>query len=196
MGRAVTVTDPGPDEDGSFPKAPASVCLEEPPRRQCYTMPKDLGRKATVELVAVRKDLPALLFSAASGGTSGWRIQFALLRPGKGKDLLDLFGSEMVLSNQSQHTFWNDPAISESPIFLTAEFVWGPGESHYEPHRYMVSAYVFKNVELLDDPVYCLEDSYMTVRKYDLEAGGDVLSSERQEILSRLVRAKLAADKR
>jgi hypothetical protein len=60
----------------------------------------------------------------------------------------------------------------------------------------MVSAYVFKNVELLDDPVYCLEDSYMTVRKYDLEAGGDVLSSERQEILSRLVRAKLAADKR
>jgi len=38
--------------------------------------------------------------------------------------------------------------------------------------------------------VYSLEDQYMTVRRYDLDAKDDVLASEKQEILARLKRVK------
>src|SRR6266496_2857974 len=85
-GKTVVITEPETDADGFFPKGPASVCLEGP-QKQCYTAPKDFGRNPKVTVVRLEKDIPALLFSAASGGVSGWAIHFALLRPGGGKDL-------------------------------------------------------------------------------------------------------------
>ena len=39
---------------------------------------------------------------------------------------------------------------------------------------------------------YFLTDRYMTVRTYDLDAGADVLTAEKAEILARLLRAKAA----
>ena len=184
MGREITIVDPGQKEDGFEPKGPASVCLEGPPERQCYTTPQGYGNNPTVAVVQLQKDVPTLLFSAQSGGVSGFLIQFALLRPGAGKDLQNFFFPDMSVSNQSQHAFWSNPAISQAQIFVTADFVWGPDESHYEPHRYIISAYtIFENR-------YYLEDRYMTARKYDLDANADILNSEKQEILARLRRIK------
>jgi hypothetical protein len=137
--------------------------------------------------------MPALLFSAATGGVSGWTIHFALLRPGTGKDLEDLFIEDMSVSNQSRHAFWHDSAISDAQIFVTADYVWGPDESHYSEHRYIISAYVLKPSSILDDSYYYLEDRYMTVQKYDLEGKADVLASEKQEILARLRKVKAGA---
>jgi hypothetical protein len=195
MGRAVTIAEPECDPDGFFPKGPASVCLEAPPQRQCYTAPEHFGRIPSVTTVQLDKSTPAILFSAASGGVSGWGIHFALLRPGTGKDLENLFMSDTSVSNQSQHAFWREPAISDAQIFVTADFIWGPDESHYSEHRYMISAYVRKPSSLLDGSYFFyLEDRYMTVRKYDLEGNADVLSSERQEILARLRRLKVNAE--
>ena len=156
---------------------------------QCYTAPPDFGRCVTVELVQVGEDMPALLFSAASGGVSGFGVHFALLRPGMGKDLEELFPSDISISNQSQHAFWNEHTISDVSIFVTAEDIWGPGEGHFSEHRYMISAYVLRTADDFD--AYYLEDRFMTVRKYDLvDSNDDVLASERQEILSRLWRVK------
>jgi hypothetical protein len=84
MGREVTVTAPELDADGFFPKGPATVCVEAPPQRQCYTAPMDFGRSPAVEVIQIDKDTPALFFSAAGGGVSGWIVHFALLRPGIG----------------------------------------------------------------------------------------------------------------
>ena len=72
---------------------------------------------------------------------------------------------------------------------MTADYVWGPDESHYGEHRYTISAYVRKPSSLVDD-CYYLEDRYMTVHKYDMEANVDILASEKQEILARLSRLK------
>src|SRR4051812_48505922 len=36
MGRKVIITEPE-IEDGMFPKGPATVCLEGPPQRQCFS---------------------------------------------------------------------------------------------------------------------------------------------------------------
>jgi hypothetical protein len=194
MGRELTITEPERDPDGYFPKGPASVCLEGLPQRQCYTAPEAFGNSPTVTVVQIEKDMPALLFSAASGGVSGWTIHFALLRPGTGENLQDLFMSDISVSNQSQHAFWSDSAISDAQIFVTADYVWGPDESHYSEHRYIISAYVRKPSSELDDLYYYLEDRYMTVHKYDLEGNADVLASERQEILARLRRLKIDAE--
>ena len=195
MGREVTITEPEASADGFFPKGPASVCVEGPPQRQCYTAPEGFGRRPTVELVQVEKDKPALLFSAETPGTSGWQVHFALLRPGSEKNLQNLFMSDPSVSNQSQHAFWNESAVSEVPVFVTADFVWGPSESHYVEHRYIISAYVWRHESLTDNFAYYLEDRYMTVRKYDLDANANVLNSEKPEILARLKRVKAETER-
>jgi hypothetical protein len=187
MGRQVTIIAGEHDSDG-FPLGPASICLEGAPRRQCYTPPKAFGNDPTVEIVQLQKDEPALLFSAATYGVSGWSVHFALLA---GADMEDLFADEMTISNQSQHAFWHEPGISESAIFLTAEFVQGPGpdEGHYGPHRFIISAHF--PIPDADGNFYYLQDRYMTVRKYDYEKD-DILAAEKPEILARLQRVKAA----
>ena len=97
---------------------------------------------------------------------------------------------KLSVSNQSQHAFWNDPAISDAPIFATADYVWGPDEGHYGAHRYIVSVYTRNFSHDVNDFEYYLEDRYMTVREYDLDTKADVLSSEKQEALARLRRVK------
>jgi hypothetical protein len=196
LGRAVTITEPESDPDGYFPKGPASVCLEGPPQRQCYTAPKEFGRIPKVSIVQLQKDMPALFFSVASGGVSGWAMHFALLRPREGTDLEDLFLSDTSISNQGESAFWSDPGISGAQFFVTADYVWGPGESHYSPHRYIISAYVQKRSSDFEGSHYYLEDRYMTTRSYDQDAGDHVLASEKPELAVRLRRLKLEAESR
>ncbi|HEY7334229.1 MAG TPA: hypothetical protein VH639_05040 [Bryobacteraceae bacterium] len=187
MGREVTVTIPELDADGFFPKGPATVCVEAPPQRQCYTAPKDFGRTPSVEVIQMNQNTTALFFSAAGGGVSGWRVHYALLRPGKGKDLENLFSLE--LSNQSEHAFWRDTSISDSPIFVIADYVWGPDEAHYSDHRYTISAYLLMASSLIKQSNYFRDDEYMTVRHYSPE-DPNILNSEKPEILARLKRVK------
>lgn len=183
MGREVAIHQPQHDAEG-FPKGPATICVEGPPREQCYTAPMDFGNDPTLEVVQLAKENPALLFSASSGGVSGWEIHFALLVPGSGKELQDLLLSEVSVSSLSQDEFWIEPTISDARIFLTADAVWGPDEVHFGDHRYMISVYL----RALDDPNYWLGDRYMTTRKYDLGTKVNVLQAERPEILARLKR--------
>jgi hypothetical protein len=190
LGREVTIVEPELDSDG-FPKGSdprAIVCLEGLPRRQCYSSPPEFWKNPVVSLVQVQRDLPALLFSVETWGGSGWQIHFALLRPGTGKDLEDLFRSGISVSNQSQHLFWTDTSISDAQIFVTADYVWGPDEGHYDKHRFIISAYARKPSSYAHGLFYYLGDRYMTVHRYDSDA--NILASEKQEILARLKRLK------
>ena len=185
MGRKVTVIEAELDEDGFHPKGPASVCLEGPPLRQCYTAPKDFGRLSKVSVIQTGKQTSALLFSAGGGGVSGWMVHFALLQPApSGDELENLFFSDMNFPNQNQYAFWTDSPLDGTPIFLIAKYVWGEDEGHYGPHRYIIS--VYSQGKLSSNAAYHLMDEYMTVRRYiDNE---DILAAEKQEILSRLER--------
>ncbi len=189
MGREVTINKPELDDVFS-PIGPAAVCIEGPPQRQCYTAPVDFGRNPEISVVQLDKGTSALLFSVESGGVSGFLIRFALLRSGKGKDLENSF-PYIVLSNQSQHAFWNEPSISASPIFLTADIATGSDQAHLGEHRYTVSAYT-QTSPPYDGDIYLLEDQYMTIRKYDPFVNADIFASEKQEILARLRRVKAA----
>src|SRR5665213_2136803 len=135
MGREVVITDPETDADGYVPKGSASICIEGPPQRQCYAAPDQYGHGQS-EFVEAEKNMPALFFRTEADGTSGFSMHLALLKPGDRKDLDNLFFSDVALSNLSEHAFWSDAVISAAKIFVTAEYVLGPDESHYSDHRY------------------------------------------------------------
>jgi hypothetical protein len=189
QGQRVSITEPKLDESGANPQSPGAICVEWE-QRQCYTTPQGYGRAPEAHPVQVAEDLEALLFSAATGGVSDFGIHFALLTRGAGRELQDLFYSTIEASNQSRHALWNEPSISSSQIFVLADYVWDPAESSHGPHRYMISAYVRKPAPAFDVAHYYLEDRYMTARKYDPAAKTDILASEKQEILARLMRLK------
>jgi hypothetical protein len=181
MGREVVVYPPPGEDDGSgaSPPAPAKVCVEGPPQEQCYSTPKGFGWNPGVEVVQFAQDKSALFFGAWTGGVSGRGAHYALLVPGAGKTLENILSGDVSLSNQSRTAFWNEPDASDAKIFVTADYLWGPGESHYEEHRYEISVYVLYGF-------YALVDRYVTSRWYDLDANNDVLGSERAEIVARL----------
>lgn len=108
---------------------------------------------------------------------------------------MDLFASAVDVSNLSEHVLWSDSTVSGAPIFVTAAWVYGPNEAHYTPHRYIISSYVLMPSSLLGGLFYYLEDRYLTVRKYDLDANDDVLAREKTETISRLLRVKAETDR-
>src|SRR5690349_767422 len=77
MGYPVTISDPGTDPKGYYPKGPATVCVEMQLQRQCYTPRERFGRSPKVEAVEFKSGMPALLFSADAGGVSGTSVHFA-----------------------------------------------------------------------------------------------------------------------
>jgi hypothetical protein len=180
MGREVVVYAPPGEDDhlGTSPSAPAKVCVEGPPQEQCYSTPEGYGWRPRVEVVQLSKEQSALLFTAETGGVSGWNVHYALITPGTGKDMDDALN--VSLSNQGRTAFWSEPDLSDAKIFVTADFVWGPDEGHYGQHRFSTSAYAWQGSN------YWLVDRYFTSRWYDLDANDDVLGAERAEIVARL----------
>jgi hypothetical protein len=199
LGCPVTIVDPGTeDPDGFYPKGEAQVCVQGQQPKDCYTAPKGVGRNPSLSVVELRKGESALFFEAASGGVSGFSLHFALLEfcnraqfPGcKEDELKDLLSVEV--SNQSQHAWWVVTDISDSKVFLTADYVWGPAEAHYSDHRFIISVYVRRPNDL-DGLSYYLVDRFMTARFYGFAKDGeldDVLGAEKQEIVARLQKAK------
>ncbi len=186
MGRPVTVVEGELVTEVRFPKGPASICVGGPPRRQCYTAEKDFGKNPTVEVIKIDKTTSAMLFSASSGGLSGFMIHLALLRPGSGPKLENCFPPGLSVSSESQHTFFNHAQASKSPIFVTADYNWGIDESHSGEHRFIVSTYLYQYSELRKESAYSLQDRFMTARRYDIFANAAVITSEKAEILRRL----------
>ena len=183
QGRDVTLTEA---KEG----APASICIEWPEQRQCYSTPQGYGRAPHAEPVQISKDLEVLLFTANTEGATDFGIHFALLTKGGGRELQDLFFGTIEASNQSRHALWSEPSISDSRIFVIADYVWGPGEPTHDPHRYMISAYVRTATPAFDLAHYYLRDRYMTSRKYDPASKVDILTAEKPELLSRLKRIR------
>ncbi len=81
------------------------------------------------------------------------------------------------------------PEMSRLPVLLTADFVWGEGETHFAPHFYNVEVYRYN--ERTDRYEKAL--TYTTSQKYnglDSTEKIHVLGAEKKEILRRLKAAK------
>lgn len=201
-GRSVEVVDPGTYPGGLFPKAEAKVCVTGQQAKNCYTAPKGFGRVPKLSLIDLSKGEQAMFLEVESGGVSGWSLHFAVLKfcdqkqvPGcPFNKLWNYLPDGVSVSNQSRHAWWEVSEFSDAKIFLTAESVWGPGETKNSAHRCNVSIYALRSIEE-NESRYYLVDRFMTARSYLLNHRGepaDVLGEEKQEIVSRLKRVKAA----
>jgi len=172
-GRKVSVQMGHWVDDGAEPGTPATVCIEGPPRRQCYTAPGDFGRTPYIRPLALGDGASALLF--APGGLSG--IHLALLKPGDGDKLEEIFASAVEISYWGRFAVWTD--VMPSPVFVTAETSPRPeGPSHFR-----VTTYTRQRRALR----YTKVDEYLTAGVYELYKA-DVLAAEKREVLARLKR--------
>jgi hypothetical protein len=183
------------DADG-LPTSGAKLCVAAKPTL-CYQMPSETYPGSTVawefglQPLSQRLTVPGggswIFFSAMfSAGGSGTLTRLAVLRyQGDGNaakivNLMPFVGA----TNVSEFAMWTVPTASAYPILVHADFVWGDGEAHFDPHLYTVEAWKF-------DPGadhYVKAFQYQTSQKY---AGGDsspvrVLTPERDQIMSHL----------
>ena len=199
MGYKVRLTTPRLGNSG-IAEGDAKVCFERTGESQCFSFPNHegashapIGLNPELELIQLGKLGSAVLFSATQyAGGSGGTVHISLLRPGDEKSIDDYLLSDINLSMQSEHAFWSEPTISPTPIFITADYIWGPGEAHIGDHRYIVSAYTLRPEPILgSDPMrYALDDRFMTIRTYQGRGEFEILVSEKAEILARLKRVK------
>jgi hypothetical protein len=184
------------DADG-LPQSGASLCLLGK-TGICYQMPSEtypespnvtyeFGLEPQSERLPLAKGGSWVFFSAIfSGGGSGTLTRLAVLRyvsngpNGRIENLMPWVGA----TNVSESAMWTLPDLSNYPVLVRADFIWGDGEVHFASHFYKVEAWKF-------DPGpdrYAKAFTYTTSRKYN---GGDhspirVLGPERAEIIRRL----------
>jgi hypothetical protein len=153
-------------------------------------MPDDFGTAPEAKAISLGTGAKAISFAATSVGVSGSATRLAVLSPGTNEQLDNLLFQDIVISNQGQYTWWTVPSFSQSQVLVTANFVWGPGEGHYDSHRFVISVYTLRSSSLIDASLFYLTDQYMTARRYDTEVDPDILAVEKAEILARLRRVK------
>jgi hypothetical protein len=181
------------DSDG-WPISGAKLCLLANHDR-CYRMPAEPYNNSAESVYqfgldphARRLPLPGggswIFFTAMfSGGGSGTLTRLAVLRFQGSREIENLLPF-VGATNVSDYAIWNIQRVSTYPVLLHADFIWGHGETHFEPHFYTVEAWRF-------DPRvdrYAKVLSYKTSRRY---GGGDaapvrVLQPEREAIIKRL----------
>jgi hypothetical protein len=96
----------------------------------CQAVPNQFNANPNAKLVSLGKAAQAILFTSRTDGASGYRIHYALLQQNANGKLDNLFGaSGLETSNQSQHKFFEDSSLSDTPLFVTAEYDWGVTEA-------------------------------------------------------------------
>jgi hypothetical protein len=181
---------PGETDADGTPLTGAKVCLNGP-LYTCYPMSSltrgdmtyQFGLDPHATAIATPGPGPWLLFDATfSGGGSGTLTKFEIIRS-EGTYLVGVL-SGVALTNVSDFKIWHEPSISPYPLVVSADFVWGKGETHFARHFYVVEVRRYDPVER----EYMRVLSYRTSRKY---SGGDstpirVIAPERVHILRRL----------
>jgi hypothetical protein len=188
-GHVVKVTGVG---DRNHPPAgTASACVDLIPKPACFVAPEEYSYNAKAKIIQLTAGEQAIFFSAESYGISGYRIILAFLRLNRENELENLLPSDTIVSNQARFAIWEQKSVAKSKFFVTANYVWGPGESHQDLHRFTISTFRRKEETVFPDDTsdsYYLYDQYMTARKYDHAA--DILAIEKREILARLAQIR------
>ena len=177
------------DADG-FPTTSAQLCIKSGTVDQCYSPPSPesplppFGLNATARALKLATGAALIVFTAeSSSGGSGSLTSIALLENRNGQ-LINLLPN-VGLTNQSEHHFWNLPAVSAMPVLVTADFVRSEGETHFSPHRYRITSFVYDR----QGGRYVQRDQYVTEKKHpglDDVDNIDVLAPEKTSIVRRL----------
>jgi hypothetical protein len=187
---------PGILDEDNFPVTGARLCTsEEKPR--CFTLAhsgvgsdKDswsyYGLRAKSQRLKLDGGGSLVLFNANCGGGSGSSDRYVLLRSEPGGHFKNLL-PEIIVTNQADVATWSLPAVSSTPVFVTADYLSGAMEGHYSSHFFEIRMYVYDAT--LDR--YELRRKYQTANKYpgvdNWEQAPEVLEKERGRIIEMLV---------
>jgi hypothetical protein len=178
---------PGKTDSDGFPITPAQLCFVPESSEHCYTPPEQdppFGLDPKSEPIQLTNGAQMLLFTAeSSAGGSGSLTIFALIvdRNGQALNLLP----KVALTNQSEYAFWSLPEVSAMPVFVTADFLWADGETHFSSHQYRVRAYVYDK----QAGRYVERAQFVTAKRYPGLDEVDkirVLEPEKPELLAKL----------
>jgi hypothetical protein len=179
----------GTMDANGLPTGAACLCLDASPAL-CYALPErqsdmQFGLEPKTERVSVHGGGSLILFSAAfSGGGSGTLVELALLRYEQDARLRNLLPT-VQRTEQGDQAVWQLPSVSSMPVLVTADYVWGKGETHFAQHIFEIRAYLFDSVR----QIYAEKVGYRTSHRYaslDETDQINVLVPERAEILRRL----------
>jgi len=157
----------------------------------CFTAPRNeppFGFLPHVEVVRLNPTQTALLFSAVASASGSGSLKLLALLHLRNGNLEDLLPSVRI-SEQGEYRLWREPSVSKMVLVVTADYLWGDGETHFSRHRFKVSTYAFGT----SASSYLLCDEYVTSKKYPSLDEADkitVLEQEKPEILARLRRQK------
>jgi hypothetical protein len=180
---------PGTVGADGLPTGAARLCLDTQ-RARCYALPgkqsdMQFGLEPKVERISGQRGGPLILFSATfSGGGSGTLDELALVRHEQDGTLRNLL-PVVQLTEQGDRAIWQLPSVSPMPVLLTADYVWGKGETHFEQHLFEIRAYLYDSTS----QTYEEKLRYRTSHRYpslDEVDHVNVLIPERAEILRRL----------
>lgn len=144
---------------------------------------------AVVRIVQAQENEMAVLFVAEfSASGSGGLSLISIWGQAGTQPILRNKLPEVSLSEQSEYRIIPVTSRGHRGVFVTADYVLGPGETHFAPHYFAISIYKLR----ADMNAYLRIESYQTSRKYpSLDEGTiDVIRYEMREIENRLDRFK------
>jgi len=121
-----------------------------------------------------------VLVSALSMGGSDGTISLALLEERNRQPVNLLPHVEISSSNDGEWDHWQIGDLSPMPVIVTADPVWGDGETRSSTHQYRIEAYTYED----KSSTYIQRFQYQSSRKYS--GGRDVITLEKPTILTRL----------
>jgi hypothetical protein len=130
-----------------FAASGARLCLGDD-ARTCFELhpighgdPESyFGLHPKAERIPLASGGSLVFFFANTGGGSGSTDRYALLQYERDGSLRDLLPA-ITLTNQSDHALWDVPTVSDMPLLVTADYLWGAMEAHYGAHFYEIRAY-------------------------------------------------------
>ncbi|OYW13116.1 MAG: hypothetical protein B7X34_00855, partial [Acidobacteriia bacterium 12-62-4] len=185
-GRPIVVTAPSASPTGDAVYADTTLCLEGPPRRQCFSQQYVTGFRTQIQVVELGKGQRAILFAVSEAAMTQSIDHLAILRPDAGAQLKNLLDADVSVTMFGQYELWSEPRLSPAPILVTADYIWRSGEERGSAHRFLISVYTLRDGDPIDGH-YELEDRYMTARHYNRsDRTFNLLAAEKTEILARL----------
>jgi len=113
----------------------------------------------------------------------------ALLVPDEPNRVLRNLLPDVVVSNQGESRFWDEPTFSPYRLLTVADVVGDGDEVHFTEHLYKIRTYAYRE----DRGSFLLIDEYKTSKKYaslDETDKIDVLGPEHAVIRRRILRLK------
>ena len=157
----------------------ARVCFVHKNGERCWEAGDGIS-EVTAKPIDLLSGRRLLLVTALSMGGSDGTIFLALLDEQNQRPVNLLPSAEISSANEGQWDCWQLEDVSQMPVILTADPVWGDEETRASAHLYKIKAYTY-DVAISK---YIQKLEYKSREKYS--GGKDVIAMEKQTVIARL----------